>query len=114
MKEIEVVKAWGGSDGYYWDWRMYFRYKGNEYTLIDIGSGSGWIPCVTEISKGFVDLKLESWREQIDPMNAKLDCNKLAIDCVKLLEESGKDSLVVCNETLGINLLKGSASAEGE
>ena len=110
MKEIEVVKAWGGSDGYYWDWRMYFRYKGNEYTLIDIGSGSGWIPCVIEISKGFVDLKLESWREQIDPMNAKLDCNKLAIDCVKFLEESGKDSLVVCNETLGINLFKGSAS----
>jgi hypothetical protein len=42
-------------------------------------------------------------------MDAKLDCNKLAIDCVKLLEESGKDSLVVCNETLVINLLKGSA-----
>lgn len=44
MNEIEILGMSGYDDGYYWDYRIDFEYKGNKFKYINTGSGSGYYP----------------------------------------------------------------------
>lgn len=54
-KPIKVLECGGYNDGYYWDMGAKVEYDGEIYTICDAGSGSGYIPNVSYISKGEVD-----------------------------------------------------------
>lgn len=42
MNEVKILGKSGYDDGYYWDYRIDFEYKGNKFKYIDVGSGSGY------------------------------------------------------------------------
>lgn len=48
---IKVLEASGYNDGYYWDMNATIEFRGETYSLIDGGSGSGWIPHCEIITK---------------------------------------------------------------
>ena len=48
---IKVLHATGYHDGYYWDMNAKVEFGGETYQLYDAGSGSGYIPCCSGITK---------------------------------------------------------------
>lgn len=50
-EEITVLSASGYHDGYYWDMSATILYNDVEYSIQDAGSGSGYVPHYSSISK---------------------------------------------------------------
>ena len=50
-KVVRVLKAGGYHDGYYWDMSATVEIDGDEYTIQDAGSGSGYNPIFQSMSK---------------------------------------------------------------
>lgn len=97
MNQIEVVKGGNFGDSYYWDYRMWFRYNGKEYTYLGVGSFSGYVPCSDHIGRGFVTM-LNGRSLDMDERDwwnlPSVDVHEdLIIDLVEKLEASGEDTL---------------------
>ena len=65
-EKITVFKASGYYDGYYWDMNAKILYNGDLYQLYDAGSGSGYIPCCSAITKYEFDRLYGEEQGQID------------------------------------------------
>lgn len=50
-EKITVLEATGYNDDYYWDMNAMIEFRGETYSLVDAGSGSGWIPHCEIITK---------------------------------------------------------------
>lgn len=50
-KVVRVLKADGYDDGYYWDMTATVEISGEEYTIQDAGSCSGYVPIFQSMSK---------------------------------------------------------------
>lgn len=48
---VKVLEATGYNDGYYWDMNAVIEFRGEKYSVCDIGSGSGYIDCFSGITK---------------------------------------------------------------
>lgn len=48
---VKVLAASGYNDGYYWDMNAKIEFKGETYSLFDVGSGSGYVLCCSGITK---------------------------------------------------------------
>lgn len=90
---INVIASEGYDDGYYWDYRYWFTYKGQPYTYINSGSGSGYCYNHEEIAKGLLDLQKGSRIEEYCK-NTGLSYNRI-IDAIAELEKCGKDWYVI-------------------
>lgn len=95
MSEYKLIKKEGYNDGWYWDQRYCFELDGKRYILIDVGSGSGYIPNRGEIMEvendESLDILLKDW--DIDKIDEPHDLDeKDAIQYVKQLKESGTEA----------------------
>ncbi len=64
MNEVKILGMSGYDEGYYWDYRVDFEYKGNKFKYINTGSWSGY----TLVYEGIMLLKgdeefLEGYRD---------------------------------------------------
>ena len=48
---VKVLAASGYNDGYYWDMNAKIEFKGETYSIFDVGSGSRYILCCRGITK---------------------------------------------------------------
>lgn len=88
---FKVIFTKGYNDGYYWDCRIWFLYKGEEYTYMRVGSCSGYIECAEEIAKGIIGLP-EGYRDS--RFSSDVVVNKEELICyVKMLQESGENEI---------------------
>lgn len=88
---FKVISTKGYNDGYYWDCRIWFLYKGAEYTYMRVGSCSGYIECAEEIAKGIIGLP-EGYRDSRFSSDVVVNKEEL-IDYVKRLLVSGEDEI---------------------
>lgn len=65
-EKITVLEASGYYDGYYWDMNAKILYNGDLYQLYDAGSGSGYIPCCSAITKYEFDRLYGEKQSRID------------------------------------------------
>ena len=63
---VKVLAASGYNDGYYWDMNAKIEFKGETYSLFDAGSGSGYIPCCSGITKCDFDRLYGEEQHEID------------------------------------------------
>lgn len=102
MENFKVLAREGYNDGYYWDMRFLFECDGVRYILIDVGSGSGYIPMVQSIMRApneDLDTLLKDWPDQKSLLvdeDIILD-ERFARDMIKDLVESGEDEYT-CGE----------------
>lgn len=55
---VVVSNAFGSNDGYYWDKTFFLLIDKTPYIMLEVGSGSGWIPNDNSLKKvGFDYLK---------------------------------------------------------
>ena len=84
------------SDGYYWDCRIWFSYKGEEYTYMRVWSCYGWIECAEEIAKGIIGLP-EWYRDS--RFSSDVFVNKEELICyVKMLQKTGENEISLLDE----------------
>ena len=88
---FKVISTKGYSDGYYWDYRIWFAYGGKEYTYMSEGSCSGYIECAEEIAKGIIGLP-EGYRDSRFSSDVVVNKEEL-IGYVKRLLASGEDEI---------------------
>lgn len=93
---VKILKKEGYDDGYYWDRRIVFEYEGQIYTLIDVGSCSGYIPCYLSITYGDISEETlcaeELTADDVDIPEVKL------IEMVEKLKESGDSEWTFAEE----------------
>lgn len=104
-EDIEVVSAEGYHDGFYWDYRIRYRFKGEPFTMMFTGSGSGFMRCVLGIWKGFPELLKGRWNKEYgyEPDFGYVE-DTVRLDLVKyteMLKASGKDFLEFSEEKDG-------------
>lgn len=97
MHDISVCEVRGYHDGYYWDYRVWFFCGEEKYTLINVGSGSGYIPAFISIGRGFRDLaegtrKIDNSFEMFDILDTIADLREY----VHMLGD--RDELVLVDE----------------
>ena len=92
--DIDVVARSGYNDGYYWDYRFWFLYKGQKYTYINSGSGSGCVYNHEEIAKGFYKLHEGHRIDEYYDECPEVDYEELH-DAEEELIRSGKDWCVI-------------------
>lgn len=102
-ESFKVLAKEGYNDGYYWDMRFLFECDGVRYILIDVGSGSGYIPMFTSIKYApdiSLDDLLKDWPEQdkhwLEDEELTLE-ESFARGMVEYLMESGEDEYT-CSE----------------
>jgi hypothetical protein len=61
-EDLKVTGISGYNDGFYWDERYLVEYKGEKYTYVNVGSGSGYIHNHVGILKGDPEM-LEGTRD---------------------------------------------------
>ena len=95
-EDIKIIEAIGYHDGYYWDYRIRYYYKGEPFTMMFVGSWSGYMEMHLLISKGFPEL-LNGWD---DTCVGKFDADddwETVIKDLKLyagrLKASGEESM---------------------
>lgn len=96
-RECAIEHYEGYNDGFYWDYRVWFEYKGEKFTYIDMGSLSGWIPCYESITFGYLDLpkgKRKAYGWKSDLRCSENEFMKLADELI----ESGEKMLVFQDE----------------
>jgi len=96
MDIFKVISTDGYDDGYYWDMRIYFAYDGNEYTYVNMGSQSRWIPIYEAIKKGCDELPVGN-RDSRFVSDVVVNRNEL-IKFVEMLLSSGEDEYVIREE----------------
>lgn len=103
MEKFKVLAREGYDDGYYWDMRFLFECDGVRYILIDVGSGSGYIPVYQSIkyapNEG-LDTLLKDWPDQthlLDDEDIVLE-ERFARGMIKHLAESGEDEYTYSEE----------------
>lgn len=93
---VNIVKGGNYGDSYYWDYRVWFTYKGQEFTYLGIGSMSGYIPCSDHIGRGFRTMlsehSIDFW-DDYDFFEPEFGDNKILVDLAEKLIKSGKDTL---------------------
>lgn len=98
---LAVTGISGYNDGYYWDERYLVEYKGEKYTYVDVGSGSGYIHNHVGILKGDPEM-LEGMRDdknKYDPVLAPGDRSKIEIiKAILELELSEEDEYTIYDE----------------
>lgn len=65
-EKITILEASGYHDGYYWDMNAMIEFRGETYQLYDAGSGSGYIPCCSAITKYEFDRLYGEEQSKID------------------------------------------------
>lgn len=94
---INVLEATGYDDGYYWDMNATIEFEGEIYSMYDGGSGSGYIPCCSAITKAPFDRLYGEEQGYID----EDEWEYLESAIVKLLNEffdSGAETSWECME----------------
>lgn len=98
---LAVTGISGYNDGYYWDERYVVEYKGEKYTYVNVGSGSGYIHTHVGILKGDPDM-LEGTRAdeyKYDPVPTIGDERKVEIiKAILELELSDEDEYTIYDE----------------
>ena len=99
-KDIQIVKGGNFGDELYWDYRIWFTYKDEPYTYVDIGSFSGCILCSRHLGKGFLTMlnghDANAEEEYISPEPIRSDScvvTKIIPKLISSLIESGEDTL---------------------
>lgn len=89
---MEIIEESGYNDGYYWDMRCIFRYKGKTFEFVNVGSGSGYVPMFGGIAI-VEDEMLKDWDPEFE---IGID-DYFSYDAIKeyadKLLESGKESI---------------------
>ena len=88
---MKIYKIEGYDDGYYWDYRVWFEHDDKNFTYINMGSCSGWIPSHEAIRYGILDLP-EGYRDDgyWEKSNIKED---MLIRAAEMLVSSGEEEL---------------------
>lgn len=90
-QKIVIISKEGYDDGWYWDFRIWFTYQGENYTYMNMGSQSGWIEDHEIIAYG--DLTLAKGTRTSDYCRDVYVSNTTLINAVQLLKESGDTEL---------------------
>lgn len=104
MNEVKILGKSGYDDGYYWDYRIDFEYKGNKFKYLNAGSCSGYFLAYEGIMllKGDEEF-LEGHRDAF----YKDDEPKVKLDVLKKYAE-------LCIANHGEYVLEDEASKENE
>lgn len=98
---LNVTGISGYNDGYYWDERYLVEYKGEKYTYVNVGSGSGYVHTHIGILKGDPEM-LEGIRydkNKYDPVLPPGDRMRVEIIAGILeLELSGEEEYTIYDE----------------
>ena len=94
--DVTIIDSEGYDDGYYWDFRIWFRYKGADYTYINVGSCSGYIPHCISIKNGLWELP-KGIRDDSCESDFGIHESEL-IDAVDALIASGEDECILVEE----------------
>lgn len=87
--EATIISGAGYNDGYYWEWSATVVFDDVEYSIQNAGSGSGYIPWYSSVSKGgpmkLVSL-IQLCENHLDSMGEE-SSKELAEIVVRLMEE---------------------------
>lgn len=100
-EDLAVTGISGYNDGYYWDERYLVEYKGEKYTYVNVGSGSGYIPNHIGILKGDPEMLEGTRNDEYAYEPALPPSYGERVEIIKAileLELSGEDEYTICDE----------------
>ena len=82
---VVVSNAFGGDDGYYWDKTFFLVIDKMPYIMLEVGSGSGWIPNSNSLKRVNFDYLKDRLKQNNDSLFNDVNISDFNKDLFQLL-----------------------------